>query len=355
MNYLFFDIECSNGHNICSFGYVLTDKEFNILEKKDIVMNSKADFNLGGRIELAYSEDYFRSKPSFDYYYYDIKTLLENDNQTVLGHSLDSDITYLSIACKKFNKPMLKFNYYDTQKFFKVFAGDSRIKNLEGIIKNLNIDKSHLKEHKSDDDAELSMLTLKEVCKHMECNVDDLINLSKQKPVNSFYYEFGEGRKSLKKFLSIIYDNYDTYNENKNLTKVCFDEHLDTVNIQHVFYIINELKKQNVYYTDKASVCDVFVTSGKNSIRYLPAIEHAEEQDRKLKILTFEEFLKEYYIDLKIFKEVKIARDSIKKHSKRMPIKIKPQEYVVQSKNYSFALALEKAKERELRKENKRS
>ena len=37
MRYLFFDIECSEGRSICSFGYVLTDCVFNIIEKKDIL------------------------------------------------------------------------------------------------------------------------------------------------------------------------------------------------------------------------------------------------------------------------------------------------------------------------------
>ena len=30
MRYLFFDIECCNGRDICEFGYVITDTEFNI-------------------------------------------------------------------------------------------------------------------------------------------------------------------------------------------------------------------------------------------------------------------------------------------------------------------------------------
>ena len=34
MRYLFFDIECCNGRDICEFGYVITDTEFNVLEKK---------------------------------------------------------------------------------------------------------------------------------------------------------------------------------------------------------------------------------------------------------------------------------------------------------------------------------
>ena len=42
MEYIFFDIECANCFNgdgkICSFGYVITDRFFNILEKEDIVL-----------------------------------------------------------------------------------------------------------------------------------------------------------------------------------------------------------------------------------------------------------------------------------------------------------------------------
>ena len=43
MNYLFFDIECANCDNgngkICSFGYVLTDTDFNILEYTDLIID----------------------------------------------------------------------------------------------------------------------------------------------------------------------------------------------------------------------------------------------------------------------------------------------------------------------------
>lgn len=41
MRYLFFDIECCNGRNICEFSYVINDDEFNISEKKDIIINPK--------------------------------------------------------------------------------------------------------------------------------------------------------------------------------------------------------------------------------------------------------------------------------------------------------------------------
>ena len=39
MRYLFFDIECADGYNICAFGYVITDYNFNVLLKEDILRN----------------------------------------------------------------------------------------------------------------------------------------------------------------------------------------------------------------------------------------------------------------------------------------------------------------------------
>lgn len=48
MRYLFFDIECCNGRNICEFGYVITDDKFNILEKKILQLTRKTNLILQG-------------------------------------------------------------------------------------------------------------------------------------------------------------------------------------------------------------------------------------------------------------------------------------------------------------------
>ena len=50
MRYLFFDIECCNGRNICEFGYVITDDKFNILEKK--ILQSIQKTNLILQVDL---------------------------------------------------------------------------------------------------------------------------------------------------------------------------------------------------------------------------------------------------------------------------------------------------------------
>ena len=61
MKYLFFDIECCDGNHMCSFGYVIVNNNFEILEKKDLVMNPEKEFRLGRytfnpRIHLAYNK-----------------------------------------------------------------------------------------------------------------------------------------------------------------------------------------------------------------------------------------------------------------------------------------------------------
>ena len=96
MRYLFFDIECCDGKHICEFGYVITDENFNPLEKKDITINPKAKFNLTGRpnrpdIKLFYSEEFYYSSPEFPVFYDEIKRLLEYDEQIIMGHAISND------------------------------------------------------------------------------------------------------------------------------------------------------------------------------------------------------------------------------------------------------------------------
>lgn len=102
MRYLFFDIECCNGRNICEFGYVITDDKFNILEKKDITINPENKFNLTGRhdgrdLYLYYPESTYYKSYKFPHFYDDIKEIIEHPDQLIVGH----------IICNKCN------NYLD--------------------------------------------------------------------------------------------------------------------------------------------------------------------------------------------------------------------------------------------------
>ena len=59
--YLFFDIECCNGYNICSFGYAIIGENMKVISKKDLIMNPESRFILSPKgkrpkINLAYPE-----------------------------------------------------------------------------------------------------------------------------------------------------------------------------------------------------------------------------------------------------------------------------------------------------------
>ena len=184
MDFLFFDIECCDGNHMCSFGYVIADNKFNILDKKDIIMNPDANFKLGRTgfnpsIELAYREEGFKKQPTFSEFYTTIKELLMSSDRIILGHSVSSDIKYLQTACQRYKKKPLEITAYDTQKIFEWFKGEDRRYSLKDIIKDLCIDISNIKQHKSDDDAFLTMFVAKEICYKQKTELIELIRRCK--------------------------------------------------------------------------------------------------------------------------------------------------------------------------------
>ena len=129
MQYLFFDIECSDGIHICSFGYCLTDENFKVIKKEDIVINPESRFILSKnkkrpKINLAYSEEYFNSKQNFSYYYPKIKKILTQKNQVICGHSILSDFHFLLNACNRYNLQHLDLKGFDIQKLYQDFLDE---------------------------------------------------------------------------------------------------------------------------------------------------------------------------------------------------------------------------------------
>ena len=167
-HYLFFDTECCDGFHICEFGYVISDAEFNITDRGTILINPEKPFRLGRkgfepRIKLHYSEKEYKSAPNFKAKYSDIKTILENKEYVICGHSLDSDVNYLHRACQAYGKPFLKFEFFDSQLAYKLFKGNKNVSSLESISADLNISTDGI--HKAECDAEITLKICKELCK----------------------------------------------------------------------------------------------------------------------------------------------------------------------------------------------
>ena len=103
-SYLFFDIECANCFDgvgkMCSFGYVVVDQDFNILDEDDVVMNPETEFDWylfdpKKGCMLAYSKDYFRMQHNFESFHGGIKKLMEAPDRKIVGFSSSNDVSIL--------------------------------------------------------------------------------------------------------------------------------------------------------------------------------------------------------------------------------------------------------------------
>ncbi len=186
--YLFFDIECANCFGgvgkMCSFGYVLINEDWEILDEDDVVMNPEAEFDWylfdpKHGCKLAYSKDYFRSKHNFESYYSPIKKLIEASGRKVFGFSIKNDMGFLQSACERYNLPSINYAAYDVA---TIIDNANKVKNGKGLeewCKIYNVSLEGLQAHKSVDDAKMTMLLLKAFCKENGETLDSIIEKNK--------------------------------------------------------------------------------------------------------------------------------------------------------------------------------
>lgn len=185
-SYLFFDIECANCFNgvgkMCSFGYVLTDSEFNILDTDDVVMNPETEFDwylfsAKNGCQLAYSKDYFRAQRNFEAYYKPIKKLMEASNRKIIGFGSANDVGFVVAACERYNLPVIQFSAFDIAAI--VNEANGMKKGLSDWCAHYNIDVSSLQAHKSQDDAIMTMRLTEALCTEKQIGIEELLEKSK--------------------------------------------------------------------------------------------------------------------------------------------------------------------------------
>ncbi len=183
--YLFFDIECANCFDgvgkMCSFGYVLTDSLFNIIESDDIVMNPECEFDwflfskkTGAK--LAYPKEYFRKQPPFPVFYAKIRELLTCPNRKNFIFGSISDVGFVVTAVERYHKESFDFAAADLEKIIK--EEDKIFGRLENRCEIFNIDNSDITPHNSRDDALMTMRLLKAYCEQTGKTVEELTNQS---------------------------------------------------------------------------------------------------------------------------------------------------------------------------------
>ena len=180
--YLFFDIESANNYggegHICSFGYVICDKNFKILESDDIVMNPRSDFDpilFSGlaKCTLAYPKEYFLSQPDFSFYYERIKKLLTAPNRKIMGFAVENDISFVVSACKNFSLPQIVFSAYDSHTIADQLNNSHN--GLASWLKFYNVDISSLQAHKSSDDAIMTMMLVQKLCEVQKMGIGEFL------------------------------------------------------------------------------------------------------------------------------------------------------------------------------------
>lgn len=183
MKYVFFDIECANcfqGHGkICSFGYVITDEKFKILEKKDILINPHSKFHFFGRknrpgIVLGYDEKTFNSSPDFNRHYKKIRELLTHPNRLVFGFSVMSDAGYIKSECERYHKEHFDYSFIDIQRIYTDYKGLDNTPSLIKCAHEYGVSESQ-EVHKSDDDSYFTMRVLKGMCEETGLTPAELI------------------------------------------------------------------------------------------------------------------------------------------------------------------------------------
>ena len=209
MRYLFFDIECADGNRaICEYGFVLTDDKFNVLKKRNILMDPECRFNLRDRegqddLELTYPySEYYKYYP-FDDSYEFIKNLMTQKDLLVFGHAVNNDIGFLFKDCIRYNLPLFDYTAYDIQKMLPVFdKHNKRYTSLENAYVDLvpvEI-RSELKDHRACDDAMKTMLVFKAMVVELEFTPKDLIESCPKSVFNALeYWEQAKVRRKERK------------------------------------------------------------------------------------------------------------------------------------------------------------
>ena len=196
MKYLFFDIECAgvfkNVAKICAFGYCLTDEQFNILEKEDLLINPKGKFHLTDKsgeqgLVLPYEYEEFKNYPTFVECKDKIYALLEDEDTLVVGHAVMNDVKYLNLESKRFRLPSFRFSFLDTQFAYMNRVGDyTKQLGLGTIAEELGVE---FTPHRAVDDAYATMKVAEALCKAENCSLTGLIEKYRITLGRIAYYE----------------------------------------------------------------------------------------------------------------------------------------------------------------------
>ncbi len=354
MNYLFFDIECCDGAHICEFGYVLCDQGFNVIQRQTLLINPEEKFRLSARndgsgLKLTFSHKEYYSSPKFPKRYQIIKNIIEAQGQLILGHSVKNDALFLKTACERYQKPILNFEFYDTQRIFSGMFSSVGALSLEKIAQELGIEiLQNL--HKSEDDAYLTMLVAKRLCETRGCGLVELladfptcrgessadrvcyINETLESLLKQLQADENAVSKAKKERLfKIFLENYQSTtakSEELKGVKVCVSSLYERAHFKKSVALVCEIYARGGKYTTNAFESNIFLKDDgvqvgeqpKNCARLTAALEKAKGKNKKFAIYTVDEFLAGLGVSEGALKDKPLPDKRYFKQQKRMQV-----------------------------------
>ena len=339
MEFIFFDIECANCFQgrgkICSFGYVITDENFNIISKEDILVNPHSKFHLCGHgnhpgITLGYDEKTFKSSPDFNRNYGKIRELLTKPDRLVFGFSVMSDAGYIKSECERYHKEIFDYNFIDIQRIFTDYKGLQNTPSLINCAHEYGVIESQ-EVHKSDDDSYFTMRVLKGICEetglsplelvekypHCKCwckngelgsefiKFKELQKAQKHtkmevltgSPRSNWMHASKENAESFAKYIKSVFVNRFSTSDLCG-KKICISSLYEEYHFNEMMNIVSLLASCGAKYTRHAYSCDYFVEyditdkSGKEYKCYRK--ERAQlinETEREIKFINIDTLL----------------------------------------------------------------
>ncbi|MBQ3235022.1 MAG: 3'-5' exonuclease [Clostridia bacterium] len=175
MKILSYDIESTTGSHsdgsMCTFGYCIADEKFNIIEQRDIVMRPHGK-RYEPRIKLHYDKAFIKAQKPFPEYYEEIKRLFK-ESDLIIGFSVSNDVDFLNNACDIYKLDKIEYEFLDIQLLHKTVEKRQNASGLESVANEMGIE---YLAHRSDEDARVTLLLLKNITESLGLTIDGVLN-----------------------------------------------------------------------------------------------------------------------------------------------------------------------------------
>lgn len=168
MKYLFFDTEsanCRRSGNIFSFGYLLTDEQFNVISpQEDIIINPRTRFDSYVKKHiLAYKSEQIKSAPDFAAVYPRLREIMTAENVVCVGYGVENDLKFLNGDCARYELEKIPAKFYDVQTLIR--QAENRAFRKLALEYAFYTGEADEHAHRSDADAYFTMRVAQEICK----------------------------------------------------------------------------------------------------------------------------------------------------------------------------------------------